>query len=161
VANLVEIHYRLIYERLSGGHACSKEIPATLALIILGAPLLFAAFRKEDVQVHKLDNGLKILLLEDHNIPNVALYTYFHVGARGEGALGTIGTIPRGHGLYTIGGSRTTDPTKTLPAIQIAAEQYGRIARMVAKNVPVTIEAECDSPRFLLTTAENPEGEEK
>jgi carboxypeptidase Q len=61
---------------------------------------------------------------------------------RAEGALGTISTIPRGHGLYTIGGSRTADPATTLPAISIAAEQYGRIARMAARNVPVTIEAE-------------------
>ena len=34
-----------------------RKIMATLALIALGAPLLSAAFRKEDVRVHKLDNG--------------------------------------------------------------------------------------------------------
>ena len=62
---------------------------------------------------------------------------------RAEGVLGTISTAPRGHGMYTIGGgSRTSDPATLLPAIVIAAEQYGRIARMVAKNVPVTIEAD-------------------
>jgi hypothetical protein len=61
---------------------------------------------------------------------------------RAEGVLGTIATAPRGHGLYTIGGNRAADPATTLPAISIAAEQYGRIARMVAKNVPVTIEAD-------------------
>ncbi len=38
--------------------------------------LLPGAFRKEDIKIHKLDNGLKILLLEDHAIPNVALYTF-------------------------------------------------------------------------------------
>ncbi len=60
-----------------------------------------------------------------------------------EGVLGTISTAPRGHGMYTIGGpGRTNDPATVLPAIVIAAEQYGRIARMVAKNVPVTIEAD-------------------
>jgi zinc protease len=52
--------------------------------ILAGALLLPAAFRKEDVKVHKLDNGLKILLLEDHDIPNIALYTFFHVGSRNE-----------------------------------------------------------------------------
>jgi zinc protease len=61
-----------------------KKVLTASALIILGAPLLTAAFRREDVKVHKLENGLKILLVEDHNIPNVALYTYFHVGARNE-----------------------------------------------------------------------------
>ena len=45
---------------------------------------LSAAFKKEDVKVHKLDNGLKVLLVEDHNIPSVALYTFFRVGSRNE-----------------------------------------------------------------------------
>ncbi|MCX6538874.1 MAG: M20/M25/M40 family metallo-hydrolase [Acidobacteria bacterium] len=59
-----------------------------------------------------------------------------------EGALGTISTAPRGHGIYTIGGNRNADPAATLPAVAIAAEQYNRVARMLAKNVAVTIEAE-------------------
>ena len=45
---------------------------------------LSAAFKKEDVKVHKLDNGLKVLLVKDHNIPSVALYTFFRVGSRNE-----------------------------------------------------------------------------
>jgi zinc protease len=45
---------------------------------------LSAAFKKEDVKVHKLDNGLKVLLVEDHNIPSVSLYTFFRVGSRNE-----------------------------------------------------------------------------
>lgn len=61
-----------------------KKIAAAGAVLVLCAVLLPAAFRKEDVKVHKLGNGLKILLLEDHGIPNVALYTYFHVGSRNE-----------------------------------------------------------------------------
>jgi len=61
-----------------------KRVPILAVAILICAPALNAAFRKEDVKVYKLDNGLKILLLEDHNIPNVALYTYFHVGSRNE-----------------------------------------------------------------------------
>jgi hypothetical protein len=61
---------------------------------------------------------------------------------RAEGVLGTISTAPRGHGIYTIGGNRAADPAMTLPAIVIAAEHYGRVARALAKNVPVTIEAD-------------------
>ncbi len=61
---------------------------------------------------------------------------------KAEGALGIISTAPRGHGMYTIGGNRAADPAATLPAIVIAAEQYGRIARMLDKKVPVTIEAD-------------------
>jgi carboxypeptidase Q len=61
---------------------------------------------------------------------------------RAEGVLGTISTAPRGHGIYTIGGRAQSDPATTLPAVSIAAEQYGRIARMLAKNVAVKIEAD-------------------
>ncbi len=43
-----------------------------------------ASFTKQDVKVHQLANGLKVLLVEDHNIPNVALYTFFRVGSRNE-----------------------------------------------------------------------------
>ena len=61
---------------------------------------------------------------------------------RAEGAMGLLSTAPRGHGIYTIGGNRNGDEATTLPAVAIPAEQYGRMARMLAKNVPVTIEAE-------------------
>jgi carboxypeptidase Q len=61
---------------------------------------------------------------------------------RAEGVLGTLSTAPRGHGIYTISGNRANDPATTLPAIVIPAEQYGRIARTLAKNIPVTIEAD-------------------
>jgi len=62
---------------------------------------------------------------------------------KAEGALGVFSTAPRGHGVYTIGGARAnTDPATILPAITITAEHYGRIARMIARNVPVTIEAD-------------------
>src|SRR3954471_5390090 len=59
-----------------------------------------------------------------------------------EGAAGLLSTAPRGHGVYTIGGNRATDPANALPQIAIPAEQYGRMARMLARNVPVTIEAD-------------------
>jgi zinc protease len=45
---------------------------------------LSAAFKKEDVKVHELANGLKVLLVEDHDIPNIALFTFFRVGSRNE-----------------------------------------------------------------------------
>src|SRR3954471_6003166 len=61
---------------------------------------------------------------------------------RSEGVAGILTTAPRGHGIYTIGGNRATDPANALPQIAIPAEQYGRLARMLARNVPVTIEAD-------------------
>ena len=60
-----------------------------------------------------------------------------------EGAAGLLATTARGHAVYVIGGGdRTTDGSNALPRITIPAEQYGRLARMVAKNVPVSIEAD-------------------
>jgi hypothetical protein len=59
-----------------------------------------------------------------------------------EGVIGVLSTAPRGHGIYTIGGSAATDPTTGMTAIAIPAEQYGRIARLLEKNMPVTIEAD-------------------
>jgi hypothetical protein len=59
-----------------------------------------------------------------------------------EGVLGVISSTARGHGIYTIGGSATTDPTTGMTAVAIPAEQYNRIVRLLAKNMPVTIEAD-------------------
>ncbi len=61
---------------------------------------------------------------------------------RAEGALGTLTTVPIGHGLYQISGTRSADPATTLPAVSMAAEYYDRIARILAKKIPVTIEAD-------------------
>jgi zinc protease len=61
-----------------------KTIALGILLLFAGTSLLPGAFRKEDIKVHKLDNGLKVLLLEDRVIPNVALYTFFRVGSRNE-----------------------------------------------------------------------------
>ena len=76
-----------------------------------------------------------------------------------EGALGTLSTAPRGHGVYTIGGNRNADPATTLPSISIPAEQYGRIARMLAKNLPVTIEADIKNTYYPNPTMFNVVGE--
>ncbi len=61
---------------------------------------------------------------------------------RAEGALGTLTTVAIGHGLYQISGNRAADPATTLPAVSIAAEHYNRIARILAKKIPVTIAAD-------------------
>jgi carboxypeptidase Q len=59
-----------------------------------------------------------------------------------EGVVAVFATSARGHGIYTIGGNRNADPAKTLPTITIPAEQYGQIARTLAKGIPVTLEAD-------------------
>jgi len=56
-----------------------------IPLLLLLIPLFLGAeLRKEDIAVHRLDNGLKIIMLEDHDIPNIAYYTFFRVGSRNE-----------------------------------------------------------------------------
>ncbi len=37
-----------------------------------------------NVQTHQLTNGMKLLLLEDHGIPNVAMHFFYRVGSRNE-----------------------------------------------------------------------------
>jgi len=61
-----------------------RKILAFGLVLAVCSVFLSGAFRKEDIKVHNLDNGLKVLLLEDHTIPNVALYTFFRVGSRNE-----------------------------------------------------------------------------
>lgn len=37
-----------------------------------------------EVKTHTLKNGMKILVQEDHSIPNVALYVFYRIGSRNE-----------------------------------------------------------------------------
>jgi carboxypeptidase Q len=65
-----------------------------------------------------------------------------------EGVLGAFTTAPRGHGIYTIGGASATNPQQSFAQIVIPAEQYGRMARILAKTMPVTIEADIKNTYF-------------
>jgi len=78
---------------------------------------------------------------------------------RTEGALGTLSTAARGHGIYTISGSAASDPEKTLPSVAIPAEQYGRMARILAKDLPVTIEADIQNTYYANPVMFNVVGE--
>jgi hypothetical protein len=62
---------------------------------------------------------------------------------REQGVAMIFSTNARGHGIYTIGGvNRGTDPATLLPSVTIPAEAYGRIARLLQKGIPVTLEAD-------------------
>ena len=43
-----------------------------------------AATNADDVQSFTLDNGMKVLVLEDHSIPNANMYLFWKVGSRNE-----------------------------------------------------------------------------
>ena len=54
---------------------------AAAALAILQRP---ARAQQFEVKTHQLTNGMKMLMVEDHSIPNVALYLFHRVGSRNE-----------------------------------------------------------------------------
>lgn len=56
---------------------------------LLAASLIFCtqiamATTAQDIQTFTLDNGMKIIVLEDHSIPNANMYTFWKVGSRNE-----------------------------------------------------------------------------
>jgi zinc protease len=57
------------------------RIAAILALL-LALPAAWG--QQPEVKTHTLSNGMKLLIQEDHNIPNVALYFFFKIGSRNE-----------------------------------------------------------------------------
>jgi zinc protease len=54
--------------------------------VLLSFLLLTCALQAQPgtVKSHMLPNGLKVLIQEDHGIPNVAMYLFFKIGARNE-----------------------------------------------------------------------------
>src|SRR5712692_2715310 len=54
-----------------------------LPIVFLAACALAMA-QPSDVKTETLANGLKILVQEDHNIPNVAMYFFYRIGSRNE-----------------------------------------------------------------------------
>ena len=65
----------------------SRSLLLAMALAVAGpaaAAAPAAAPAPDQVTVHTLANGLKIVVWPDHDIPNVALYTFYRVGARNE-----------------------------------------------------------------------------
>ena len=55
-------------------------------MIVLLSVLVAPEVRAQlfDVKTHTLKNGMKILVQEDHSIPNVALYIFYRIGSRNE-----------------------------------------------------------------------------
>jgi len=56
-----------------------------MRLLLVGlAAAALALAQPSDVQTDTLSNGMKILIQEDHNIPNVAMYFFYKIGSRNE-----------------------------------------------------------------------------
>lgn len=60
------------------------SVAASLALSVVTASRASALDAPLPVVERELDNGLKVLVLEDHSIPNVAVYVGWRVGSRNE-----------------------------------------------------------------------------
>jgi zinc protease len=54
------------------------------ALSLTCIPASPAMGQNVPIQEHMTPNGMKVLVVEDPSIPNVAMYTWFHVGSRNE-----------------------------------------------------------------------------
>ena len=55
-----------------------------LIFIYLFAAVIFPQTGVEDIQSFTLENGMKVFVLEDNSIPNVAMYFLYKVGSRNE-----------------------------------------------------------------------------
>lgn len=51
---------------------------------LLGLVAALLATAQQDIRSFTLANGMKVIVQEDHNIPNVAMYFFFKVGSRNE-----------------------------------------------------------------------------
>ena len=61
------------------------DIVEFMRLLIVGlAGCALALAQPSDVKTDTLSNGMKILIQEDHNIPNVAMYFFYKIGSRNE-----------------------------------------------------------------------------
>ncbi len=67
---------------LSAPPACYGNRMRALIPVLLLTALLRA--QPAEVQTATLTNGMKVLVEEDHNIPNVAMYFFFRIGSRNE-----------------------------------------------------------------------------
>jgi zinc protease len=57
---------------------------ASQALAMLLAIAAGAAAQTAEVKTHALKNGMKVMVHEDHSIPNVAMYIFYRIGSRNE-----------------------------------------------------------------------------
>ena len=61
-----------------------RLLSAGLLACALAAPAAASELTLPEVHERTLDNGLRVLVVPDHDIPNVALYVFWKVGSRNE-----------------------------------------------------------------------------
>jgi zinc protease len=84
---MFNMHLYTLHSRLPRCGLTRSSVLRSLALGLVFAGAFTPArglAQQFDVKTHQLTNGMKILLLEDHSIPNIALYFFHRVGSRNE-----------------------------------------------------------------------------
>ena len=61
-----------------------KKTIFTTFIFLISINISFSQSKVEDIKEFKLDNGMKILVLEDFSIPNANMYLFWKVGSRNE-----------------------------------------------------------------------------
>jgi hypothetical protein len=88
--------------------------------------------------------GVTISVVRDGGAPKTARSAPVDLEAwlRREGVLGILQTDRQGYGAYASASApRTTASGTLLPTVVVPAEVFGRLARVLAKGIPVTVEA--------------------
>jgi predicted Zn-dependent peptidase len=62
----------------------SRSAALAIALLLVPALPLRAQELRFNVVAYKLENGLRVLALEDHSVPAISYYTFFRAGSRHE-----------------------------------------------------------------------------
>ena len=65
-------------------NAPSRAVPMLMLAVVITCGPLAAQEIRFNVVPYTIDNGLKVLALEDHTLPVVSYYTFFGVGSRNE-----------------------------------------------------------------------------
>ena len=71
-------------KRISPGRKPVRVGCLLLSVLCIGLFNLTVLGQSIDIKSHTLKNGMKILVQEDHTIPNIALYVFYRIGSRNE-----------------------------------------------------------------------------
>ncbi|MGH7410355.1 MAG: M16 family metallopeptidase [Candidatus Methylomirabilis sp.] len=155
--------------RQSGRHLLRGAISATLLVLFLAAAHgLAGAQLTARVTESVLENGLKVLLLEEHKAPVVTVHVWYRVGARNEqpGATGLShllehmmfkGTSRLGPGQF----SRTVQKNGGRDNAFTSDDYTGYFETFASDRVELALELEADRMRGLLLDPKEVESEKK
>ena len=60
------------------------QMRMVIAVVFLASTLVVPLLSAQEARTAALENGLKIIVQEDHGIPNVAMYLFYRIGSRNE-----------------------------------------------------------------------------